>query len=71
MHEGGGTVWNTSKGGGTEKREGKTKILKKEGKLGQGVGALKGGLEPPYEVYLLSMKDGGMLEPTHTFLLFK
>ena len=29
------------KGGGKEKRGGDTKILKKGGKLGQGVGALK------------------------------
>ena len=39
--------------GGTEKRGGKTKILKGGGKLGQGsVGALKrgGGLEPTYEL---------------------
>ena len=33
---------------------GETKIFKKEGgKLGQGVGALKkGGLEPPYELWV-------------------
>ena len=36
-----GTVGNTLKGGGTEKKEGETKILKRGGKLGQGVGALK------------------------------
>ena len=28
LHEGGGTVLNTLKGGGTEKRGGETKILK-------------------------------------------
>ena len=39
----GGTVSNTLKEGGTEKREGETKILKRKGKLGQGVGALKRG----------------------------
>ena len=32
---------NTLKGGGTEKREEETKILRKGGKLDQGVGALK------------------------------
>ena len=37
----GGNVSNTLKGGGTEKREGETKILKRVGKLGQGVGAMK------------------------------
>ena len=39
----GRTVWNVLKGGGTEKREGETKILRKwgGGNLGQGVGALK------------------------------
>ena len=37
---GGGSVWNTLQRGETEKG-GETKILKKVGKLGQGVGALK------------------------------
>ena len=44
-----GTVKNTLKGGGTEKRGGEPKILKRRGdKLGQGVGALKrvGGWNP-------------------------
>ena len=41
--EGGGTVQNTLKGSGTEKRGGETKISKRGSKLGQGVGALKGG----------------------------
>ena len=36
----GGTVSNTSKGGGTEKRGGK-KDFKRGGKLGQGVGVSK------------------------------
>ena len=36
-----GTVWNTLKGGATEKRWGETKILKRGGKLGQGVDGLK------------------------------
>ena len=37
-----GTVWNTLKRGGVEKRGGGTKILKGErGKLDQGLGALK------------------------------
>ena len=35
----GGTIWNTLKGGGTEKSEGKTKILRRE-QAGQGVSAL-------------------------------
>ena len=50
----GGTVQNTLEGGGTEKRGGETKILKRGGgKLSQGVGALKReGLEPPYEICL-------------------
>ena len=52
----GGTVQNTLEGGGTEKRGGETKILKRRGgKLSQGVGALKrdgGGLEPPYKICL-------------------
>ena len=43
MCEGGGTVQNTLKGSGTEKRGGETKISKRGSKLGQGVGALKGG----------------------------
>ena len=48
----GRTVENTLKGDGTEKRRGETKIFKKGGgKLGQGVSALKRGLEPPYELW--------------------
>ena len=48
-----GTVWNTLKGNGTEKRGGETKISKRGGsKLGPRVGALKKvGLEPPYELW--------------------
>ena len=51
MHEGGGTVYNTLTRGGTEKRGGGTKILKR-GQAGSRMGALKrgGGLEPPYEL---------------------
>ena len=46
LREGGG---NYIKGGGTEKRGEET-----NGKLGQGVGALKrGGLEPPYELWYI------------------
>ena len=45
----------TPKGGGTEKRGGKTKILKRRGergKLHQGGGVpLKRGLEPPYKLW--------------------
>ena len=42
-----GSVWNTLKRGGTEKRGGETKTLKRMGKLGQGLGALKrGGWNP-------------------------
>ena len=40
--------------GGKEKRGGKTKILKRGGKLGQGMGCLKRGggvLEPSYELW--------------------
>ena len=37
-----GAVWITLKGGGTEKRGGETKVLKRVGKLGEGVGDLKG-----------------------------
>ena len=49
--EGGGTVWNTLKGGGKEKWRRETKILKKGGKLGQGVGALKRGAWNPLTHY--------------------
>ena len=47
---------------GTEKRGWETKILKREGKLGQGVGALKGGeLEPPYELCTINhIQDEGL-----------
>ena len=40
---GGGTVWNTLKGGGTKKRGRETKIFKKGGNLGEEVGTLKWG----------------------------
>ena len=39
----GETISNTLQGGGTEKRGGETKNFKRGDKLGQGVGALKGG----------------------------
>ena len=46
-----GTVQNTLKEGGAEKRGGKTKMLKRGSKLGQGVCALKRwGAETPYEL---------------------
>ena len=51
----GGTVYNTLKGGETKKRGAETKILKRWGKLGQGVGPLKRGDSNPltdYEYYL-------------------
>ena len=43
VDKGGGTVQNTLEGGGTEKRGGETKILKRGGEMGQGVGDLKKG----------------------------
>ena len=43
MHEGGGTVWNTSKRGGTKESCGDTKTLKKVGEAGSKDGCLKGG----------------------------
>ena len=52
------TVQNTLKEGGTESRRGKTKILKRQSKLGQGVGALKRrGLESPYELWCYTQHD--------------
>ena len=52
MRESGGDCLKYLKSGGTEKRGGETKIFKKGGKLGQGVGPLKRGwLEPPYELW--------------------
>ena len=39
----GGTVWNTLKEGGTEKRGGEAKILKKKGQAGSREGCLKKG----------------------------
>ena len=39
----GATVWNTLKGGRTEKSGGEINILKRGDKLGQGMGALKRG----------------------------
>ena len=50
----GRTVANTIKRGGTEQRGGDTNILKRGGKLGQGVAALKRGvLEHPYELWIV------------------
>ena len=47
MREGGRNCLKYLKGSGTKEREGETKILKSEDKLGQGVGALKrGGCNP-------------------------
>ena len=47
LHNVGGTVWNTLKGGGIEKRGGESKIIKR-GKAGSRVGCIKkgGGLKP-------------------------
>ena len=51
LREGGGNcAKNTLKEGETEKRGRGVKILKKGGELGQGMGALKRGLEPPYKL---------------------
>ena len=47
LREGGGIVSNTLKGDGTEKTGEETKILKKGGILGQGMDALKRGVETP------------------------
>ena len=48
LHEVGGTVWSTLKEDGTEKRWGKTNILRKRGEAGSRRGCLnKGELEPP------------------------
>ena len=41
MREGGGNCPKYLKRGGTEQRGGDTKVIKRRGKLGQGVGALK------------------------------
>ena len=51
MREGGGNCLKYLKWG-VEQKRGDTKTLKRGGKLGQGVGALKrgGGLESPYEL---------------------
>ena len=54
LHKGGGgIVWNTLKGGGIEKREVETKILKR-GQAGFWSGCLKKrgrGLKPPYKLW--------------------
>ena len=62
MHEGGGNCLKNLKRGGTKKRGGDANILKRGGKLGQGVGALiKGGLEPPDELWLTNVIFFGTL----------
>ena len=52
-----GTVPDTSKEGGIENRGGKTKILKKASKLGQGVGALRRRMESLYELLCYAQHD--------------
>ena len=58
----GGTVWNTLKEGGTEKRGGEAKILKKKGQAGSRDGCLKnGGSGTPlrnydYYIYIVAGK---------------
>ena len=52
--EGWGTVWNTLKGGWTEERGEEAKISKREGKLSQGMGALKGGAGTPLQTMMLT-----------------
>ena len=50
FHEGGGTVWNTWKGAGAEKRGGETRV-QKGGQIGLKGGCLKKGrLEPYYKL---------------------
>ena len=54
----GGTIWNTLKAGGTEKREGEAKIFKKKGQAKSRDGGLKKGGEASvtplrnYDVYI-------------------
>ena len=71
-----GTVWNTLKGVEQKWEEGKQRFLKRGDKLGQGVGALKGGLEPPYKLCKLFVTKEDVtscqkLEFTTLFQLFK
>ena len=48
-----------------------TKFLKKGGKMGQGVGALKRGvLEPPYELCLFKFNKGKVYIPIFCWVLF-
>ena len=69
----GGTVWNTLKGGGTEKRGKETKDFKKERSAGLRSGCLKKkvGLEPPYEIYIIPLHKvfGKVLRET-TMMLY-
>ena len=57
LHEGGGTVWNTLKESGKEKRGGKTKILERGGgQAGSKGGCLKkggGGAGIPLQTMIL------------------
>ena len=57
--------------GGTEKKMGETKILKKGDKLGQGVGALKRGrLEPPYNLCFERLVNNGLVDHLEKFNFF-
>ena len=51
------TVQNTLKEGETEKRGRGVKILKKGGKLGQGMGALKRGAGAPLRTMYICQQD--------------
>ena len=54
VREGGGNCLKYLKRGWNKKEQRGNKYFQKGGKLGQGVGALKGGgLEPPYELWSL------------------
>ena len=63
LFEGGGTVWNTWKKGGTEKKGGETQILKSGGQAVSRGGCLKGMggwggwggvLEPPFKLCMVT-----------------
>ena len=59
LFEGGGTVWNTWKKGGTEKKGGETQILKSGGQAVSRGGCLKGmggGARTPFQTM-----DGNIL----------
>ena len=71
LHEGGVNCLKYLKRSGTEKKEGETKILKRRGILGEGVGALNRvvGAGTPLQTMIISNFDFGITKVWNTKVL--